>query len=339
MQGKSGAGKLFLHWLHARRAALCCLAAVFACFFAVYALYGHPWAVAGYAALLAAAVAGAFAVWDLACFAARHRALSRLTGRFPTGALPRPSGLTEEDYGRIIEALEAERARLEREDEAARRDAGEYYTLWAHQIKTPMAAMRLLLQSGAAGAQGPVKADLEQELFRIGQYVEMVLQYQRLSSMQNDLELWRFGLDALVRRAAKGCAPLFIYKKLAFQPGVIEGSIVTDEKWFCFVLEQLYTNAIKYTPAGGTVRVYTQGAGILAIEDSGIGIPPQDLPRVFERGFTGAAGRTERSSTGIGLYLCREVLGRLGFGISIRSQPGKGTTVLLQLDQQTQQAE
>ncbi|MDL2294104.1 sensor histidine kinase, partial [Ruminococcaceae bacterium OttesenSCG-928-D13] len=227
--------------------------------------------------------------------------------------------------------LEAERARLEQQNELVRRDAEEYYTLWAHQIKTPIAAMRLLLQ--AEESAGRASPDVAQELFRIEQYVEMVLQYQRLSSLTSDLALERCGLEELARRAAKNCAPLFIHRKLAFSIEKVQGSVVTDSKWMVFVLEQLYTNALKYTPAGA-VRVTSEDDGqTLVIADTGIGIPEADLPRVFERGFTGAAGRTERSSTGIGLYLCRAILTRLGFGISIESEPGKGTRVLLHLAQ------
>ncbi len=176
---------------------------------------------------------------------------------------------------------------------------------------------------------------LEWELFKINQYVDMVLQYQRLSSMKNDLLPESFAVPALVKRAAKNCAPLFIHKGLSLDAEDIHGSIITDGKWFCFVLEQLLTNAVKYT-ANGTVRVYSRdadGGSILIIEDNGVGIPSGDLPRVFERGFTGEAGRTERSSTGIGLYLCKQILTRLGFGISIESEAGKGTRVILRLAQ------
>ena len=326
-------GKLFLHWLAARRVVLLYLAVVFGFFFLVYALYGLGWAVAGYAALLGLAAGIVLAVWDFVRFAGRHRALGRLAGQFPLDELPEADDLLQADYGRIVAALEEERARLARENEKNRLDAEEYYTLWAHQIKTPMAAMRLLLQSTGDGVDTRGKADIEQELFRIGQYVDMVLQYQRLSSLENDLALEQFELSALVKKAAKNCAPLFIHKGLALDTGGVQGDVITDEKWFCFVLEQLFTNAVKYT-ARGAVRVYSPGPDTLVVADEGCGIPPEDLPRVFERGFTGAVGRTERSSTGIGLYLCRQILARLGFGISIQSQPGEGTRVLLHLAQQ-----
>lgn len=326
-----GKPKLAAAWLHARRYVILLVGLVFGLFFAVYALYGYPWGVAGYAALLGFAAAAVFAVVDFVRYMARAARLAKITGRFPAEGLPPAEDMVDESYHAIIEALEAERARLVEENERNKRDAEQYYTLWAHQIKTPIAAMRLVLQSGA---QAPVpRAQVEQELFRIEQYVGMVLQYQRLHSMQSDLVLRSHALQTLVNRAARACAPLFIHKGLALKTGEISQTLVTDEKWFTFVLEQVYTNALKYTDKG-QIAVYAQGPATLVVEDTGCGIPPEDLPRVFERGFTGAIGRRERSSTGIGLYLCREILGRLGFGITIESHEGEGTRVLLHLRQQ-----
>jgi signal transduction histidine kinase len=255
-----------------------------------------------------------------------------MAGKFPVGGLPEPKSLLEEDYQKIIAVMEAERVRLGKENEFTRRDAEEYYTLWAHQIKTPIAAARLLLQSRRGGISPEARSDIEQEIFRIGQYVDMVLQYQRLSSIGNDLAPDKFDIAYLVRQAAKNCAPLFIHKGLALETGRLEGNAVTDKKWFCFVLEQLFTNAVKYTD-NGVIKVYVREGQELVVEDSGSGIPAGDLPRVFERGFTGAAGRTERSSTGIGLYLCKQVLKKLGFGISIESTVGKGTKAVIRFAQ------
>lgn len=329
-------GKVILGWLRMRRYTILLFVMFCAFFLIIYALYGYAWGTGLYACALGLATGIVFAVVDIARFAARHRELTKLVGRFPTASLPEASNLLEEDYGAIIEALEEERARLLREKENDRRDAGEYYTLWVHQIKTPISVLRLLLQSGQEGAP-PNTPAMENALFRTEQYVEMALQYQRLSTMQDDLVLKSHTLDALVKKAAKGCAPLFIYSGIPLHIGAVEGAVITDEKWFAFVLEQLLSNAQKYTRAG-EVSVYTEG-DTLVVADTGIGILPEDLPRVFERGYTGAVGRNERSSTGLGLHLCREVMERLGFSISIQSTPGKGTRVLLHLAQRALKAE
>jgi signal transduction histidine kinase len=324
--------KLIFEWLKARRAVLCYTAGTFGFFMLVYALYGYPWGVAGYAALLAFVLGLAFAAWDFASFALRHVKLEQMAGRFPTEHIPEPRNLTEHDYNEIIKLLEAERARLEKENEHTRRDAEEYYTLWAHQIKTPIAAMDLLLQSRQSSLPAEARDLLVPELYKIEKYVEMVLQYQRLSSITNDLAPEEYELSYLVNQAVKNCATLFIRKGLSLDSANVRGRVVTDSKWFCFVLEQLLSNAVKYTPRG-EISVYG-GPDILYIKDTGIGIPSSDLPRVFERGFTGGAVRTERSSTGIGLYLCKRILSRLGFGISIESEAGRGTKAVLYLKQE-----
>ncbi|MDL2253540.1 HAMP domain-containing histidine kinase [Ruminococcaceae bacterium OttesenSCG-928-I18] len=325
--------KIFLRWLYARRALFLYVAVLYGCFFIVYGLYGYGWGVAGYAALLGLVAGFGFSLWDFTRFTAKYLQLERIVGRFPTASLPEADTLLEQEYTAVVQALEEERAKKEAENEQVRRDAQEYYTLWTHQIKTPLAAMNLLLQSEGETLPAQIKKDLEQELLRVGQYVEMALEYQRLSSMQNDLVLRRHSLESLVKKAAKKCAPLFIYKKLALEIEPLSAEIITDEKWFCLVLEQLFTNAVKYT-SRGKVRVYEKEPGCLVVEDTGTGIPQEDLPRVFERGFTGKAGRDERSSTGIGLYLCRQVLENLGFGISLSSRQGEGTQVFLSLSQQ-----
>lgn len=323
-------------WLHARRYALVLFFLCAGILLLVYGLYGYPWGVALYTLLLAAVAAGIFALFDAARYVARQKELERLTGFFPTGELPAPANSLEGAWAGIVRALEAEREQLAGQNERRQRDADEYYALWVHQVKTPLAAMRLLLgQEGAPPRKDISRRDreLELELFRVEQYVGMVLQYQRLTSMAGDLAFETHETRRLVTRAVKNCAPLFIGKNLPVEVGEIPGGIVTDEKWMVFVLEQLLLNAIKYT-ARGRVRVYGEGENVLVVEDTGRGIAPEDLPRVFERGFTGAVGRSERSSTGLGLYLCRRVLDRLGFGIEIESAPGVGTRVRIDLAQE-----
>ena len=169
---------------------------------------------------------------------------------------------------------------------------------------------------------GAVGTEVEVELLKIEQYVDMVLGYLRLDSESTDYVLRDTDLDGLLRQAVRKFARMFILKKITL--------VLTDGKWLSFVVEQVLSNALKYTPAGGRIRIYGDGE-TLVIADSGIGIRPEDLPRVFEKGFTGYNGREDKKSTGIGLYLCRRVMDRLNHGISIVSRPGQGTLVRLDL--------
>ena len=129
---------------------------------------------------------------------------------------------------------------------------------------------------------------------------------------------------ALLPQAVRKFARMFILKKITLDFRETGRTVLTDGKWLSFVVEQVLSNALKYTPAGGRIRIYGDGE-TLVIADSGIGIRPEDLPRVFEKGFTGYNGREDKKSTGIGLYLCRRVMDRLNHGISIVSRPGQGT--------------
>ncbi len=299
-----------------------------AALFAVTFLYRAPMELPIYTCCLIGSVGAVFFFFGFSRYVQRHTALRALYAQCATrlGDLPSPRDLLDEDYHAIIEALEENR--LAAVSAAARReaDATEYYTLWSHQIKTPLAAMRLVLQENPTL---PAREVFAQELFKTEQYADMVLGYLRLGSIHADLSPQVLPVNALVRESVKRVSTLFIYQKeLSLQIGDLLGTILTDKKWFSFVLEQVLTNAVKYTPKG-FVRIYLDPAvpDMLVIEDTGIGIRPEDLPRVFERGFTGCNGRGGARSTGLGLYLCREVLTKLGHTISLRSTPGVGTAV------------
>lgn len=300
---------------------------------AVFYLYGLPLESVGYAFMLCFALGLVLFAVGYLQFLRRHRELERLLAqvREKVLPLPPPRGLLEADYQALCQALAAERAALALESRNRLQDMTDYYTLWAHQIKTPIAAMRLLLQEEP-------RPELEGELLKIEQYVEMVLGYLRLGSGSTDYVFRTCGLDALLRQSVRKYARLFILKKISLDFQETGKTVLTDEKWLSFVIEQLLSNAVKYTPEGGRVRIYGDGE-TLVIADSGIGIRPEDLPRVFEKGFTGFNGREDKKSTGIGLYLCRQVLDRLNHGISIASRPGQGTLVRLDLGRRTREVE
>lgn len=222
---------------------------------------------------------------------------------------------------------------LQSRTELKRSEMNDYYLMWAHQIKTPIAAMKLLLNEREDGFL------LSGELFKIEQYVEMVLHYLRLESISSDMLLKEYCLADMVKQTVKKFSILFINRELSLQLGDLEGiKVVTDEKWFCFVLEQLLSNSIKYTKKG-RIAIYMEEKHpkTLVLEDTGIGIRSEDLPRIFERGFTGYNGRMDKKSTGIGLYLCKKVVNQLAHGIQVVSEEGKGTKVILDLNRDTVQ--
>ena len=206
--------------------------------------------------------------------------------------------------------------------------------MWTHQIKTPIAAMRLLLQE----EDTPLSREMQSELFQTEQYVQMALQYLRMEKMTSDLVFARYDLDALIRQAVRKYAPLFIRRKIILSYEPVHCEVLTDEKWLVFVLEQLLTNASKYTKEGGSVRIGKEN-GLLVLRDTGIGIRPEDLPRIFEWGYTGYNGRLDKRSTGVGLALVKQVMEMLGNKMEIRSVLGEGTEVFLDLRRTELEAE
>ena len=240
--------------------------------------------------------------------------------------LPSPKTLMEEDYTNLILNLNKEYKNYISKSDIAKSDMIDYYTMWVHQIKTPISAMKLLIQT----SESEISSDLSSELFKIEQYVEMVLSYIRLGSNENDFVIKEYDLDNIVRQAIRKYAPLFIRKKinLDFQPTTYK--VLTDEKWLVFVIEQLLSNAIKYTNKG-KISIYSLENKKLVIEDTGIGISKEDIPRIFDKGFTGYNGRTDKKATGLGLYLCKNILDKLSHKISIESEVGVKTKVILDL--------
>lgn len=290
----------------------------------VFYLYNLPVEAVGYAASLCLVLGLVLFAVGYCQFLHRHRELERLLqAKEKVLLLPPPRGLLEKDYQALLQALSSSLSVLSLENRNRLQDMTDYYTLWAHQIKTPIAAMRLLLQEEP-------HPELEGELLKVEQYVEMVLGYLRLDSESTDYVLRDCALDGLLRQSIRKFARLFILKKISLDFRETGKTVLTDEKWLAFVVEQLLSNALKYTPSGGRIRIFGDGE-TLVIADSGIGIQPEDLPRVFEKGFTGFNGREDKKSTGVGLYLCRQVMERLNHGISIASRPGQGTLVRLDL--------
>ena len=240
--------------------------------------------------------------------------------------LPEVRDVEAADYREIVRLLREQNREIRTGAETEMRAMMDYYTLWAHQIKTPIASMRLRLQE----EDTPQARTLLADLGRIERYVSMVLTYLRLEGSSTDYVIRETDLDSILRPVFKQFAGEFISRKLKLDYTPVNKRVLTDEKWLSFVVEQLLSNALKYTPAG-TVSVYLEEPAVLCIRDTGIGITPEDLPRVFERSYTGLTGRADKRASGLGLSLCKQVCDKLGHDLSIESEPDKGTTVRVDL--------
>ena len=328
--------KLFFAYLRQRWKVLLGAVLFYALFAVSFALYGLPLAAVWYPAVLTAVLGLIFFLCDFGRIRRTHAELSALSNvsAEQIGPLPETSRILDGDYQAIIRSLQVQTRQLASSAAAREREASDYYTVWAHQIKTPIAAMRLLLQDADTDEQ---RALIEQ-LQSVEQYVEMVLGYLRLESSSSDYVIRNYALDDIVRQAVRKYASQFIRRKLRLEYTPLNVSVITDEKWLLFVIEQVLSNALKYTRSG-SVSITLEAPKTLCIRDTGIGIAPEDLPRVFEKGYTGSNGRTDKRATGIGLYLCRRILAKLGHSITIVSTPGVGTTVRIGLEQDALEVE
>lgn len=263
--------------------------------------------------------------------------------------LPEATDDVEILYQRLLENQSI--ARSESESSAAIRQSQmrDYYSMWVHQIKTPISAMKLLLEAERdelglficdEEQQASLKelsdnvASFEDELFRIEEYVSMALQYQRVSSTENDFVLEKVSVDGVIRDTIKKYAKIMIRRHIGINYSGTGQKVYTDGKWLAFMLEQILSNAIKYTPHG-VVTIETaeeKDRFFITIKDTGIGIKAEDLPRVFEKGYTGYNGHADKKATGIGLYLCRQMADKLGHTIRMESEIGKGTKVWIGFD-------
>lgn len=273
---------------------------------------------------------------DILKYAERWKELKRCIATSDTypGMFYTVPGDLEALYRSMIAKMRQEKEELIFEDQKRYTEMMDYYGMWAHQIKTPIAAMRILVQSGMDREENEENQklfrQLQMELFKTEQYVEMVLSYLKIGDIAKDMVLERCDLGKVVRQAVKKYSKLFILQKLSLEMGEIAEIVLTDEKWLSFVVEQILSNALKYTKSG-SVSIYLEQEGVLVIKDTGIGISAEDLPRIMEKGYTGYNGRIDKRSTGIGLYLCKKVMDKLHHQLRIDSEDGKGTKVVLDL--------
>ena len=313
--------KLLISYLKYRAKIMITCFVVVAVFVSTDVLFDMPRIAVLYPLILTLSVGLIACGFDFAFFVKRHNQLTDNTDE-----LPAPKNLIEEDYQQIIRLLKEESKIAEQKASADYTDMVEYYTVWAHQIKTPIAAMRLNLQSEDTEAARKLMGDLN----RIESYVGMVLTFLRLDSNNTDYLIKEYDIDEIIRPAVRKFSREFILKKLKLEYEPVSYRTITDSKWLSFIIEQIISNAVKYT-SEGSVSIRMNEPGILCIEDTGIGINEEDLPRIFENGYTGFNGREDKRASGIGLYLCKRIADNLGHKIYAESKVGKGTKIFLDL--------
>lgn len=298
---------------------------IFAVIISLYDIPSDAWQ---YAALLIFVFLLVLTVFDFLKFYRKHQKLVEASRQI----LILPNILKEsrldidKDYIRIIGIQADEIQRIVTESDLSRTDMLDYYSMWVHQIKTPISAMHLMLQTNKSSENNALKL----ELFKIEQYVEMALNYLRLVGDSSDFVIKPHKISEIIKSAVKKYKGIFIEKNIALNFEEMEFVTITDEKWLAFAIEQILSNALKYTNSG-SITIRMEG-DMLLIQDTGCGIIKEDLPRVFEKGFTGYNGRMDKKSTGIGLYLCKRILNKLSHDIVISSDPGVGTLLKIRFE-------
>lgn len=309
-------------------------------FLVVNTLYSVPAAATFYACEICFVIFFIVMVVDYVNFYRKHRILEKhekLKELYVLDIEP-AKGMIERDYQLIVNKLIEEKRVLSEKSRNAQKDIMDYYCLWAHQIKTPIAAMDLLLQVMENHPKEVDVWELKNEMFKIDFYVDAVMNYLRLEDISSDFRFVKVSLKSVVNKSVKRFAGQFIHKHISVELKELEREVYSDEKWLSFIIEQLLSNAIKYTKSGGKVSIYLKETFdvnncILVIEDNGIGISSEDLPRIMERGYTGYNGRGASKSSGIGLYLCKKAADKLGIQLTIESEPYIGTKVYLSMEQ------
>lgn len=277
-------------------------------------------------------VGGCFFLFKFSRYYKRFRLLERLD-KDPIATLKQLSSNRDpsEDFFHLkIENLMEETQQIKKKSLQRNTSQIDYFTLWLHQIKTPISAISLLMQRDN---KSKFSYQMEQELLQIENYTHMALNYLKIEQSGSDLDFVQVSLDRVIKETVKKFSILFIYNRIQLDYQETDKVVLSDEKWLKVLVEQVLSNSLKYTPEGGMIKIYmspTKEAQLI-IEDTGIGIRSEDLPRIFDRGYSGFNGRIHEKSTGLGLFLSQEITKRLGHEMSIESTVGKGTKVMIDL--------
>lgn len=300
-------------------------------YISILLMYNLPIGAAVYPAAICTVLVSVFLIFDYKKAYKKHILLQNMQ-KLSSDLMehfPEIKSIDDSDYQQIIQLLKDEQKQLRTKMDIRYTDMVEYYTIWAHQIKTPIAAMSLKLQN----EDSALSRSISEDLFRIEQYVEMVLTFLRLDYDSTDYLIKQYNLDHIIKDNVKKFAPQFIRKRIRLDYKPTDVNVLTDEKWLSFVIEQVLSNALKYT-VSGSISIYIESPKTLCIRDTGIGIAPEDLPRVFDKGYTGYNGRSDKKASGIGLYLCKRICTNLHHNITAFSTVDEGTVIKINLENQ-----
>lgn len=313
-----------INYFYTKKALYILSLSIFGIFYFILYLFHALIDAINYAALLSMSLLILYFVIDLYHFCQKTKQLEYFLNmeKLNPEDLPLPHDKIEKQYQQLLIKVCQQKQQLQRQNETSYHDMIDYFTLWVHQIKTPISALHLLIQSDQIN-----KNDISMQTLKIEQYVEMVLHYLKINRMSSDLRIKHCSLEKIILDVIKKQTTFFINKKIQLKLDPIHLTILTDEKWISFVIEQIISNALKYTK-NGSIHIYVHNE-TLFIEDTGIGIKAEDLPRLFEKGFTGYNGRIDKKASGIGLYLCKHIIDQLGYSIDITSILKQGTCVAL----------
>lgn len=320
--------KLFSHYLKDRLFFIMIYAVSVLVCLCVFKLYNLELEAFAYAFMILCVLIVVCGLFDYYKYYKKHqtRVTLRLNSNVSLSCDLQDSSLIGEDYHEILVAMKEYHDQYVESSESKMHDLEDYFTMWVHQAKLPIAAMKLLLED-----ENLSRSEIKLQLLRMDQYTDMVLAYLRLNSTHTDFLFKELDLDDLIRQSIRRFSTEFIRKHIQLSFKETGDVILSDEKWLVFVLEQILSNSLKYTNENGSISIYMKTKHVLVIEDSGIGISASDLNRVFEKGYTGMNGRSDKTASGLGLYLCKNILDMLNHKITIESNVGKGTRVILDL--------
>ena len=246
--------------------------------------------------------------------------------------LPKPKSYEQKLFHELLSRVHENQTEKIQKLYENKKDNEEFITSWVHQIKTPVSVSRLLIENSLNKPNPQVLLSLEEEVDKIDNYIEQALYYSKIDDFSKDYLINEVSLDKVIKESIKKHAKTFINKKIKVEIDNIDLNVTTDKKWLLFIVDQILSNSLKYTREGGKIKILglkdTKGQKLI-IEDTGIGIKPEDLDRVFDKGFTGYNGRENYKSTGIGLYLSKSLAKKLGHDIFIESKYKEYTKVTI----------